>query len=414
MVGRGFVRDHLLLRAHSLTFLTVLSLVPLLALAVSVASLFGVQEDLPPILVERIAAGAPAAAEWLVGFVEDFQFGALGTLGGVALVATTVLMIGSIERSLNAIWGVQKQRTWVRRIPDYLAVLVVAPGLLGVAISLGTTLQSQWVVQRMLEVPGFDALLALGLGQAPTFLMVVGFAFVYWFLPNTDVRLMSALVGGLFAGVLFTLAQGVYLDFQVGAARYSTIFGALSVIPLFMVWVYFSWAITLLGAEVAFAYQTLPLYRREIREAGLGSAARESVGLALGLEIARAFRRGAEPPSDDELSEQLDVPVRTVRDLLRRLETAGIVSEVASESYPNTFQLGRPADTIHVADVIEALRGSRTTPRGDPALAKVVEEVFARLDRETAGASGARTLDEMVAAVAAEAPGSVDPPGAGE
>lgn len=401
MVARGFVRDQLLLRAHSLTFLTVLSLVPLLALAVSIASVFGVQENLTPVIVDRIAAGAPGAAQWLLEFVEDFQFGALGTLGAVALAATTVLMLGSVERSLNAIWGVQKQRAWVRRVPDYLAVLVVAPVLLGVAISLGTTLQSQWLVQRLLEIPGFQNLYDLGLGQAPTVLMILGFAFVYWFLPNTGVQPLPALLGGVFAGVLFTLAQGAYVDFQVGAARYDALFGALSVIPLFMVWVYLSWAITLLGAEVAYAFQTLPLYRREVREAGAGPAARESIGLAIALEVGRAFRSDRAAWSDDGLSEFLDVPVRTVRDLLGRLESAGIVAELGGEGRAGTYQLGRPADRIRVADVLAALRGARATPQGEPELGKLVTEVFAEIDRETAGAAGARSLRDLLEAVPA-------------
>ena len=396
MVGRGFVRDQLLLRSHSLTFLTVLSVAPLIALAVSLAGMLGVQERLLPLIADQVAAGSPQAAEWLTAFVQNFRFGALGTVGGATLMATSVLMIGNVERALNAIWGVHRQRPWGRRVPDYLAVLLIAPLVLGVAISLGTTLSSQYVVQQLLGFPGFETVYDLGLQQAPTALMVLGFSFVYWFLPNTDVRASSALLGGLFAGLLFVAAQSAYINLSVGAARYNALFSGLAWIPLFMVWVYFSWAITLLGAEVAYAYQTLPLYRREVREAGAGPAARESIGLALALEVARAFRESRPPWSDDALSEHLDVPVRTVRDLIGRLEAAGVLAELGGDERVGTYQLGRPADRIRVADVIEALRGPRAAPQAGPEVGKIVTEVFAEIDRGTAGAAGARTLSDLL------------------
>ncbi len=410
MVGQGFVRDHLLLRAHSLTFLSILSVVPLLALAVSMVELFGVTENLTGFFVGFIAAGAPEAAERIPELVTQLNFGALGTVGAVALLSTTVLMIGSIERSLNAIWGIHSQRPWVRRIPDYLAVLLVAPLLLGVSISLGTSLRSQWLVQRLLDYPLFTQLWDLGLRQAPTLFVIVGFTFLYWFLPNTSVRLASAGLGAVFAGLLFTLAQQAYVGLNVGAARYNALFAGFAWFPLFMVWLYFSWAITLLGAEVAYAHQTLRLYRREVREAGAGAAARESIGLAIALEVARAFRDGSTPWSDDALSERLDVPVRTVRALLARLGEAGLLAELGGEGRSGTWQLARPADRIRVADVIEALRGPRLTPAAEPEIAKVVTEVFARIDRETAGQAGAQTLRELVEL--ADRP--VDPLGSGE
>ena len=120
----------------------------------------------------------------------------LGTLGGASLILTTVLTVGNVEQALNAIWGVTKQRPWVRRIPDYLAVVLVSPMLLGVALSLGASLQSQWLVKRLLESPFFATLHDLGLSQAPTVLVMSGLTFLYWFLPNTEVRFRAALLGG--------------------------------------------------------------------------------------------------------------------------------------------------------------------------------------------------------------------------
>ena len=385
VIGQGFVRDQLLLRAHALTYLTLLSIIPLLALAVSLFELIGGgSEKVSRLLVEQFAAGAPDAVDRIIELVKGVNFGALGTVGGVVLIATSILAIGNVEKALNAIWGVQKQRAWVRRIPDYLAVVVVTPLLLGVAISMSGTLESQYLVKRLLEVPALAALYDAGLKQAPTVLAIAGFSFIYWFLPNTDVKLSSALAGGAVAGLMFTTAQKFYISLSVGAARFDALFGGLSVLPLLMVWVYFSWAIMLLGAEVSFALQTLQLYRREVRGTPPGPAARETLGLAIAVAIARAFRDGMEPWDENGLSDYLDVPVRVVRDVISRLEEAGIVAPMADPVRSGVYQLARPSDRISLSDVFGALRGPRTMPLAAPEIAGAVSAVYKEIDARLA------------------------------
>lgn len=347
------------------------------------------------LLVEQFAAGSPEAVEWLLEHVRQLNFGALGTIGGALLMLTTVLAVGNVERSLNAIWGVTKQRPWVRRVPDYLAVLIVSPILLGVALSLGASLESQWLVRKLLESPLFATLYDAGLRHAPTLLLIAGFTFVYWFMPNTDVRVRSALLGGVVAAILFGIAQSLYLGLSVGVAQYNTIFGGFAALPLLMVWIYFEWAITLLGAQVAFAHQTLPLYQREVRGTPAGPAARETIGLAVALEIARSFRSGARPWDEDSLSEHLDVPVRTVRDVIAQLEKGGIAVPVADPARSGVWQLARPADRVRVGDVIEALRGPREAPLGPRQVADQVAAVFDEIDSRDREA-GSRTLEELV------------------
>jgi membrane protein len=394
LVSQGFVRDHLMLRAHSLTYLTMLSIVPLLALVVTFADLVGMREQITGLIEGQIAAAVPDAAEWLLGFVRNLDFGALGPVSGAVLIGSTVMAIGGAEKALNAIWGVHKQRPWARRIPDYLAVLVVAPVLLGVAIPLRATVESQWVVQRLLEIPVFETLFAFGLSQVPLLLFIAAFAFLYWFLPNTQVRPFSAFLGGTVAAVLFIFTQVAYLSFQLGAARYNTIFGTFAAIPLFMVWLYLSWAVGLFGAELAYAHQTLARYRREVRGTPAGPAARESIGLAIALQVARAFREGAEPWTTEALSEALDVPLRTVREIVAELEESGIVLAVQSDGDPG-YALGRPAEQVRVEDVLAALRGPREASIQISDVARAVNEVLREVDRGAAMAGEAYNLRDL-------------------
>jgi membrane protein len=311
------------------------------------------------------------------------------------LFLTTVLGISNIERSLNHIWGVRQERSWARRIPDYLAVLVVAPLLLGAGLSLGTTLHSQWLVQRLLEWRAFQIVFDFGLTLAPTLVLAVAFAFLYGFLPNTKVKPTAALLGGLVAGLLVDLAQSAYLGLSVGAARASALYGGFAQLPLLFVWIYFFWAIVLFGAEIAFAWQNLELYVREVRGERAGPAEREAIGLRIALEIARGFRNGDAAWTSDQLSDAMRVPARTVRDVLVPLERARIVSAVAGEP-GDAWQLGRPADRIPVTDVLAALRGPREPVLGDRPVARVAEAALAELAEGEAKAAAGHTLADLV------------------
>jgi membrane protein len=399
MIGQGFVKDHLLLRASALTYFTVLSIVPMLAIMISIAHAVGVTGNFAEAVVDRIAAGSPEAQEQILAFVKDANLGALGTLGAAMLFLTTVLGISNIERSFNEIWGVEQVRTWARRLPDYLTVLVVAPMLAGVALSLATTLKSQVLVQRLLDIPLFTTLYAYGLTQVPTVVLSLAFAFLIWFLPNTKVRPLSALLGGLVAGFLVMAAQSAYLGMSIGVARANALYGGFAQVPLLFIWIYFFWAIVLFGAEVAFAYQNLDLYRREVRGRKAGPAEREAIGLCIALEVACAFRDARKPWDADALADALKVPVRTVRDVLRHLEAAGIVAERGGPDREDDFQLGRPAETILVTDVIACLRGGREPLRGDDAVIRPVEALLAALDEgEGKGAAG-QTLADLLSEV---------------
>jgi membrane protein len=396
MVVRGVDRHQILLRAHSLTYITLLSMIPLLAIAVSLVEALGVRDTLVAFVVEQVSTVAPRAAEFIQQRVSEIKFASLGTVGAAGLFLTTVLAVGNVERSFNHIFGVTRQRAWVRRFPDYLAVVVIAPLVLGVAIPLGTTLRSQVAVGWLLDVPVFSALYDSGLSQLPTLLFIAGFGFFYWFLPNTRVHWLSALLGGVVAGLLFAGLQSLYVRLNAGVARYDVLFGGLAFLPLFIVWVYVSWVVVLLGAEVAFAHQNLARYRREVRGPEPGPAAREGLGLAIALQVARRFHEGGEPWTADALADALGAPIRAVHQVLDRLEETGIVSTRADDERLGAFQLGRAAETIRVSDVLEALRGPRDGRLGGDAVAAVVEKTLGELDACQREAGERSTLANLV------------------
>ena len=397
MTGEGFVRDNLLLRASALSYFTVLSLIPLLAVVISIVGSVGVGGNFAEMIVGQIAAGNPEAQTRILERIRDVNFAGLGTLGAAALLVTTVLGISTVERDLNAIWGVRQQRTLARRFADYLAVLVVGPLLLATALSLATTLQSQWLVQKLIEYRFFSLVYDLGLQQAPTVMLATAFSFLYWFLPNTQVRPLAAILGGIVAGLLVVLAQGIYLGLIVGSARYDALFGGLAALPLLFVWIYLFWAVVLFGAEVAFAYDNLPLYRREVRDRAVSRAEGEAIGLRIALEVARAFRDRAPVWTADALAEALDVPVRTVRAVLADLERAGVVAARGAVEKEGGYQLGSPAETIPVTAVVRALRGVREKATGEPGVGAAVDGVLGELEAGAEKGAAGRTLADLLA-----------------
>jgi membrane protein len=403
MIGRGFVKDELLMRASSLTYVTTLSIMPLLVVMFAVVGMVGGDQTMVNFVVEQLTIVSPEAREVILERLGAINIGSLGTVGATLFLVTAVLALRHLETALNEIWGVVQSRSWMRRFSDYLTVLMVAPILTAAALSLATTLQSEPLVEYLLGNPNFARLYNVGLVQLPKVLFVVAFSFLYAFFPNTHVKLTSALLGGIVATALFSMARYAYVDLSVGAARYNVLFGSMVALPLILVWLYICWAVILFGAEVAFAYQNLGLYRREVRGESVAPAERESVGLRIAVEIGRSFRAHETPPSGERLSEDLGVPVRMVREILVAFERAGLIAASGKDDRDPGYLPARPLGDIKLLDLLVAMRGTRIIDAESVALSartvavdRVVDGLLDQLDGVVADFSTQRSLADML------------------
>lgn len=400
LTARGFKSDQLLLRASALTYVTALSIIPLLGVVIAILGLVGGDDAIVNFAIDQLTSVAPEVRETVREYATRLDLATFGRIGGAVVFGTAILALRHLEMTLNDIWGVANSRGWARRFSDYLAVLVIAPISVGVAVSLATTLQSEPAVAELLGHPIFARVYGQGLAQLPLLVLFLGFTFLYWFFPNTTVRIRAAALGGLVAAVLFSATRAVYVDFQVGAATYAAVFGALSAVPLILLWLYACWAVVLLGAEVAFAVQNLPFARREMRGGAASPAQSEAIALEIAVEIVRSFQSQQAPPTADALADALDEPVRLVRRLIDELERADLVRGVlTSEDEDTAYAPARPASDLTVGEVLRAVRGDfGQVSNGSAPMDQPVADALGRLDAAWSAEADRTSLESLAGA----------------
>jgi membrane protein len=367
-----FSTDRAFLRASALTYTTLLSLVPLLALTFSVLKGLGVQQRLEPLLLEHLAVGNEEVVTRILEYVDRTKVGALGTVGLVALLFTAVSVLGNVELSFNDIWQIRRGRTFIRKVSDYTALLVVGPVLLLASLSLTTTLQSPTVLAKLSilsgVVPAFLKLL-------PFLAVWLAFTALYLIMPNRRVPLGSALLAGAIAGAVWQVAEVLYVRFQFGIARYNAIYGAMAQLPLLLAWLYLSWCIVLLGAELAFVHQ-LPGRGRYLRVRHELWVPRLDAALALLLAVARRFEAGAPPYLEQELVAAFDLHPADASRVLNRLIEVGLL--VATQDEPPGLLPARSPDRTPAAELLDAVAQLSREDGVAPVLQRRFREMWER------------------------------------
>lgn len=348
LVAKGFREDDLAVHAAALTYCTLMSLVPLLALAFAALKGFGAA----PEALARIQAATADMPEGFRAFVDiildSVMRTTLVTLGWVGLVVlffTVVQTLAGIETSFNRVWGVTTPRSWWRRTTNYISMTVVVPVLIMAAFGIHATLQNQGVLRALGEArPLYQALLRL----SPLLSVWLAFLVLIVFMPNTDVKKRPAAVSALVAALLWISWQKIYISLQVGVARYNAIYGTFASVPIFLLWLYVGCMIILLGAELAFALQNHNTYALE-RAAGHASVRSRSLLALVALsEAAREFVAGGRLDLH-ALAERQRVPIRLLLDVMRVLAGAGYVAEVADQ--PECYVLARSPERIATDEV---------------------------------------------------------------
>jgi membrane protein len=404
-VFSNFMRNESLLRSTALAFTTLLSLVPLLALAFSVLKGLGVQNKLAPLILKEVTAGSEVVVNRIIAYIGNTNMRSVGAIGVAALLYTSISMLASVEQAFNVAWGVHQPRSLYRKFSDYLSVLVSAPLLILAATSITTTLRSKNLIGWLVERTYLSDVFLFFLSLAPYLSVWIALFLLYVFIPNTRVRYDSALIGAVLAGTLWQFAQWCYINFQVGAGNYNAIYGTLAALPILMIWIYVSWIVVLFGMEVVAAHQHRRTFHREIRGGGISQALQEMIALSALRHICEAFHRGEPGWDEQHLAVKLAVPLRVMRDTLDQLREAGFI--VHADGTAGAFFPARELKDVAVAQVLLYLRNHQ-----GPCIVAGEEQARAILEKADAAVCAALeglTLQDL--AQGEKIPGVVDKEG---
>ena len=367
---RGYDEDRCLVRASSLTFYTLLSVVPVVAMFFGVAKGFGFEKRLERQLFERFP-GQEEVLGQVISFanslLEQTKGGLIAGVGLLVLFWSVLKVLGHIEMALNDIWEIKQQRSWGRKFSDYLSIMLISPilVLMSSSATVFITTQVTQIAQKVELLGVFSPLLSFLLKFAPYVLIWALFTILYIIMPNTRVNFKAGLLGGVVAGTLYQIAQGIYISFQIGAARYNAIYGSFAALPLFLMWIQISWWIVLFGAELSFANQNVDTYEYEPDSLKVSPGFKKLLTLQIVHLMIKKFANGDKPLTDIQISDRLELPIRLVHNILFNLVASDLVSEIRTKTEKEfAYQPARDINKMTIQYVLEALdhKGTEDIP----------------------------------------------------
>jgi membrane protein len=367
---RGFDEDKCQRRASALTFYSLISMVPILAMAFGIAKGFGFEKILEKQLREKLAGHEDILAnviQFSHSLLENTQGGLMAGVGVIMLFWAVLKVLGQVEDSFNDIWGVKKHRPLSRKFADYLSLMLICPVILiisgGVTVFVST--QVAMIMEKFTVLGSFRPVVFFLLEFFPYTLMWGLFTFLYVFMPNTRVRFSSGLFAGITTGTIFQVVQWFYITFQVGVVKYNAIYGSFAALPLFLAWLQLSWLIVLFGAELSFAHQNVDTYEFEPDALGASHRLRTLLALLITHHLIANFRAGDKALTAGEISNRLEIPIRFVNDILSELVESNILATAESEEGTDpAYQPALDPDRLTIQYVVEAMekRGQNTLP----------------------------------------------------
>lgn len=361
LAARGFTNDKVQIRASALTFYSLLSVVPVAAIAFAIAKGFGLDQNLEQEIISNFQS-QQEVLNWLLknarNALDATNGGYIAGIGTIILLWSVMSLLNHIENSFNHIWQIRISRPWFRKFTDYLTIMLIAPILIILSSSV-TVFASTKLEEFIINAPILDffkPIISFLLKFTPYLLTWLTLTILFIIMPNTRVRFRSALVAGIVAGTILQLLQWFYIDLQFGLSKLSTIYGTFASIPLFIVWLQSSWLVVLLGAEISFANQNVARYEFEFEALNISQYKKRTLTLMVMNLIVKTFVKGEQPQSAETISVQLKIPVRLVRDIVQDLNAVNLVSMVHKDDHQEQlYQPGMDTSSLTIGFVLSRL-----------------------------------------------------------
>lgn len=343
---RFFTAKRVLQKAAALTYSTLLAIVPILAVVFAIARGFGYNKYIE-VWFRNTFESQPQAANVIIGFVNSYlvhtQSGVFLGIGLLFMLYTVLMLVSNVENAFNEVWQVKKPRSIFRTFTDYLTMFFVFPII--IVLTSGISIFMAAIAKSMPDFLLLGPTLRFLIDLLPYVLMSGMFIALYVFMPNTHVRVASAVVPGILAGIAMQGLQIFYIHSQIFLSSYNAIYGSFAALPLFMLWVQISWTICLFGAELCYTNQNLDYYDYDANTGEVSHRYRIMLAALLMSRICRRFANGQKPLSAFELREETTIPIRFVNDILYELVNAGLIVEMTSDEKGETSRF-MPAEDI--------------------------------------------------------------------
>ncbi len=352
---RDYLDGELSLRAMSLVYTTMLTIVPLLAFVFAVLKGLGFHRELEPLLLNFMAPLGPRGAEittHIVEFVDNLSGSALATVSVIVLLLSALSLAEKVESSFNFVWRVDRPRSLARRFTDYVSVLFIGPLLMSVALGLLATLASATATSWIRSIEPIGTWVANLHSLAPYALVIAGFTCMYVWVPNTRVRLKSALIGGVFGGVLWAGSGSLFATFVVSVSSTEAIYSSFAVVIVAMLWLHLSWVVLLLGAQLSFYVQNPDYLRAGQRAESVANALRERLALSAMLLVGRDFSAPGHGWRIESLAARIRVPRHLLGPVIGSLMDAGLLARTNEQR----LIPARDPRSIEVKEIVEAMR----------------------------------------------------------
>lgn len=382
LAAKGFGEDKALTAATALTFYTLLSIVPVLALAFAIAKGFGFEKDLQAQLLTNYSEYSEVLSNAFIyanAMLARTKEGVIAGVGIVLLLWSVMKLLMNIEDTFNQVWEVKRGRSIVRKITDYLTIMILGPVFLMVSAGLTVAMQAQ--IGEIQYISAIGSILIKLFAYA---LLATLFMFVYVALPNTKVKFLPAVMAAIVSTIAFELLGWAYVKFQVGVNRMNAIYGGFAALPLFLIWVQYCWYIVLFGAELTYAYQNVDHYELDEDIQKLSPRYKKVIALLIANYVCRKFSNLEKPPTMNEMSEKLDIPSRLTRSIVNDFVETGLFVEIKSEKEKDlVYQPGVPESKFTVKHLLNTLerKGVNELPITDSEELAHITDLMTELDK---------------------------------
>ena len=335
-----FIKDRVWIRAAALSYTTLFSIIPILALLFAIAKGFGFTNIMERFLRDGIVEnGSVDTVMNLIDNYLTYTQGGNGVFIGVGIIMllwAVIALADSIEGNMNTIWDVKKPRSYFRKLTDYMAIFIVFP--LIIVMYAGVSIFMTTIYQNLTSYELISSFLHICIKLAPYILSGLVMTGLFLFIPNTKVKFKNAFIPGMITGIVFQAFLYIYIQIQMSVSSYNAIYGSFAIIPMFMLWADISWSIVLFGVEMSYVSQNIELYNFGQEADNVSRRYHDFLCVVVMSLICKRFEQGGEPYTASELSDDGEIPIRLTNRLLNELETAGLIHGISSDAKAETEQ----------------------------------------------------------------------------